>query len=300
MKDTAIPTATETLLIDLDDFVNSVPLDSLRTTVSELDNALANRGPDISNLLDASDQLLTASLEPQNVAATLSLINTSSTVLSTQLDEQQPLASWAHSLNLLSQQLKASDPDIRHLFDAGPGDLATISKFIQDNRTDLGVTLANLETVGNLLISHLDGIEQVLELYPALAAGGPTALHDRQGALGLYLDPSPKGKPPDCGDPNNGGEGYGGTERRHPSNLSPIAPNVAARCTAPLSSGTNIRGSAHVPGGDPISLSGGGIAYPRVITDNIKRAPTEIGTSLMQPTRLGDASWLSLLTDAVR
>ena len=121
------------------------------------------------------------------MAATLDLINTSSTVLSTQLDEQQPLQSWAHSLNLLSQQLKASDPDIRRLFDSGPTDLATISKFIQDNRTDLGVTLANLETVGNVIISHLDGVEEILELYPALAAGGPTALHDRQGALGLVL-----------------------------------------------------------------------------------------------------------------
>ena len=74
-----------------------------------------------ANLLDASDQLLQSALEPQNVAATLDLIDTSSTVLSTQLDEQQPLQSWAHSLNLLSQQLKASDPDIRRLFDNGPG-----------------------------------------------------------------------------------------------------------------------------------------------------------------------------------
>ena len=55
-----------------------------------------------------------------------------------------------------------------------------------------------------------------------------------------------------------------------------------------------------MPGGDPISLSGGGVAYPRVITDNIKRAPLQIGTSLMQPSKLGDASWLGMLTDAVR
>jgi phospholipid/cholesterol/gamma-HCH transport system substrate-binding protein len=300
MQNTALPTPTEKLLVDLDDFVKSVGLGNLRTTVTELDKAFAGRSTDISNLLDASDQLLQSALEPQNVAATLDLINTSSTVLSTQLDEQQPLQSWTHSLNLLSQQLKASDPDIRRLFDTGPTDLATIGKFIQDNRTALGATLANLETVGNVLTSHLDGIEEILELYPALAAGGPTALHDRQGALGLYVDSSPHGKPPDCGDPNKGQEGYVGTVRRHPSDLSPIAPNVAARCTAPLSSGTNIRGSAHVPGGDPISLSGGGIAYPRVITDNLKAKPMEIGTSLMQPSRLGDASWLSMLTDAVR
>ena len=30
----------------------------------------------------------------------------------------------------------------------------------------------------------------------------------------------------------------------------------------------NVRGSANVPGGDPISASGGGVAYPRGVTHN--------------------------------
>ena len=45
--------------------------------------------------------------------------------------------------------------------------------FIKNNRTDLGVVIANLATTGQLLVRHLDGLEEVLELYPALAAGGP-------------------------------------------------------------------------------------------------------------------------------
>jgi len=48
------------------------------------------------------------------------LIKESGGVLQTQLDEAPALASWAHSLNLLSQQLKASDSDIRSLLDNGP------------------------------------------------------------------------------------------------------------------------------------------------------------------------------------
>lgn len=289
----SIPTATEALLTNLNRFIQSVPLDDLRTSVDELGKAFNGRGDDLGRLLDSTSTLLNGAR--QNLPDTIALINNSATVLGTQLDVQPALQSWTKSLRLLSQQLKDSDPDFRRLLDHGPDDLATVQKFIRDNRTDLGVTLANLSTLGDIVVRRLDGVEEVLELYPALAAGGPTALiADPQrpghnlGALGLVL--APPNQPPDCGDPKKGREGYNGTKRL-PDKLDPIAPNVAARCTAPLSSGTNVRGSAHVPGGDPISVSGGGVAYPRVITENT--APID---SSLKHTNLGDGSWLALLT----
>ncbi|WP_375502963.1 MCE family protein [uncultured Jatrophihabitans sp.] len=301
MSRNSIPTATKTLLVNLDRLINSIPLDALRTTVNELDLAVNNRGSDLGRLLDASDTLLRAALQPQNVDNTIALIENSATVLQTQLDEQDPLRSWTRSLNLLSAQLKTSDPDIRRLFDESPAALNTVQTFVRDNRTDLGIVLANLSVTGSQVIRHLDGVEQVLELYPALAAGGASVLRKSGTAqLGLILStkPGPTGNqdpgnnPRDCGDPTKAGEGYNGV-KRPPSDLTPIAPDVSAQCTAPLSSGTNVRGSAHVPGGDPISVSGGGYAYPRVQTTNT------LGDTLQKPNALGDASWLTLLTDGL-
>ena len=292
-----IPTATQELLVNLDQFVNSVPLDDLHTTITELGNAVAGRGNDLGRLLDATDALLSTASEQQNLDATTQLIDESSSVLQTQLDEQQPLQIWTHSLNLLAQQLKASDADIQHLFDTGPNDLATVSNFISENRTDLGVTLANLVTVGDLLVNHLGGLEEVLELYPALAAAGSgdALVHDRQASLGLVLQALPM--PQDCGDPAKGGEGYNGTVRRGPEALAPIAPNTSVRCTAPATgpNAKQVRGSANVPGGDPISLSGGGVAYPRAVTNNILK----VGKPLPTTATLGDASWMGLVTDAL-
>jgi phospholipid/cholesterol/gamma-HCH transport system substrate-binding protein len=290
MSRNKIPVPTKELLVNLDQLVKSVPLKSLRTTISELDLAVNGRGDDLGNLLDATDQLLQSALQPANVDNTIALIDNSQVVLGRQLAEQSPLQSWTHSLNLLSQQLKKSDPDIRHLLDTAPSDLTTVSNLIKNNRTDLGVTLANLSSIGSLLVQRLNGVEQVLELYPALAAGGESVLGNKQAKLGLVLQTTPD--PADCGDPAKDRQGYNGV-RREPGNLSPIAPNVAARCTAPVSSGTNIRGSANIPGGDPISVSGGGVAYPRTVTKNV------IGTSLQTPSTLGDASWLTLLTDSL-
>jgi phospholipid/cholesterol/gamma-HCH transport system substrate-binding protein len=293
-----VPTATQKLLVDLDRLFNSVPLGDVRTTVAELGKSVAGRGDDLGRLLDATDLLINAASDSRNLDATIRLIDDSSSVLQTQLDQRDPLQIWTHNLNLLSQQLKASNGDFRHLLDTGPGDITTVRDFVSNNATDLGVTLANLATVGDVLVRHLAGIEQVFELYPALAAGGPTAAHDRAGWLGLVLQPTPD--PQDCGDPKQGRQGYGGTHIRDPNHgdaLAPMAPNVAARCTAPNTgpNATNVRGSAHVPGGDPISLSGGGYAYPRVVTQNVLR----VGSALPTSETLGDASWVGLVTDSL-
>ena len=290
-----IPVATEKLLVDMDRLFRSVPLEDLRTTIVELDKAFAGRGDDLGRLMDATDQFINAASQTQNVSATISLIDQSSSVLQTQLDQREPLQIWTHSLNLLSEQLKSSDGDFRHLLDTGPGDVATVTDFIKNNRTDFGVTLANLATVGDLLVQHLDGIEEIFELYPALAAGGPTTVHDRVGWLGLVLQAKPD--PQDCGDPEHGREGYYGTNIRTPFQTAPEAPNVSVRCTAPNTgpNGKQVRGSAHVPGGDPISLSGGGYAYPRTVTKNLLR----VGTALPTTESLGDGSWVSLVTDSL-
>ncbi len=299
MQGNKIPIASETLLQNLNSLVQSLPLHALKTTVSQLDLAFDQRGPALGRLLDASNALLRAATKPANLDNTIALIQNSQTVLGTQLDVRGEFASWAHSLRLLSQQLKKSNPDIEHLFNTGPRDLGTIKGLITHNRTGLGVTLANLATTGQMLVQHLNGVEEILELYPALAAGGQSVL-DKPGEakLGLVLQATPTPLPQDCGDPTKGGQGYSGTTRRQPGNTSPIAPNVSARCTAPLSSGTNVRGSAHVPGGDPVSATGGGRSYPRADTGDVVGSNT-YGTSLTQPSDLGDASWLALLTDGL-
>ena len=194
-----------------------------------------------------------------------------------------------HNLDLLSGQLKKSDPDIRRLLDNGPSSLGVVRTFVQDNRTDLGVTLANLATLGTLMVRHLDGLEEVLELYPALAAGGQSVIRSNQTAtLGLVTQTTPR----DCGDPTKGSEGYQGTVLRSPSDLSPAAPNVAAHCSAPQSSGVNVRGAQNVPGGDPMSASGGGVRGHRATTRNT----LNVSTRLDHAGILGDKAWVAYLT----
>ena len=295
MKRNSIPVSAETLLANMDSLVTSVDTAALRTTVEELGKAFSGRGPALGSLIDSNRDLLVA--PEQNLPETIALIEQSKSVLQTQLDERDPIASWAHSLNLLSAQLKKSDPDIRRLLDDGPSSLGVVRTFVQDNRTDLGITFANLATVGTLMVRHLDGLEEVLELYPALAAGGQSVItSDGVAKLGLYTGTQPR----DCGDPRKGSEGYQGTVLRNPSDLSPAAPNVAAHCTAPESSGVNVRGSANVPGGDPLSATGGGVAYPRGTTQNTSSGTNfTLSTKLDRSGVLGDRAWVAMIGSAL-
>jgi len=289
MSRNTIPTATQTLLVNLDRLVKSVNTQDLQTAIGELGKAFNDRGQDLASLLSSTNALVNAARD--NLPATVALIDQSTTVLQTQLDEASSLRGFVSNLDLLSQALKSSDGDIRHLLDTAPTSLSELGKFITDNQTDLGVTLANLADVGQLLVRHRDGIEEILELYPALAAGGPTALHDGLGALGDVVNfPAPQ----DCGDPLKAQQGYNGTTIRLPAELAPQVPNVAAHCTAPPSSGTNVRGSANIPGGDPVSNSGGGIAYPRVDTSSV-----HVGTNLQNYDGSGEPFWQRLLTDSL-
>jgi len=291
MSRTTIPVSAETLLTNLDRLVNSVDTAKLSTVVTELGNAFNNRGPALGALLDSTNNLLVTA--QQNLPQTIDLINNAGIVLDRQLAESGPLRSFTHSLNLLSAQLKKSDPDIRNLLSNGPADLDVIRQFVLDNRTDLGAVLANLASTGRVMVRHIGAIEEIFELYPVLVGGGLSTVHsDGVAALGLISNVN---DPPDCGDPRKGSEGYQGTTIRSPADLSPAAPNTAAHCTAAPSGGTNVRGSANVPGGDQISTSGAGVVYPRGTTENTLR----IGTSLNQAGVLADQAWLAILTDSL-
>ncbi len=294
MSRNKVPVSAQHLLQNMDSLVNSVDLPALRTAITELGNALDHRGQDLGNLLDASHTFLTTA--QQNLSQTVALLGSADTVLSTQLAEGSALRGFARNLNLLSGQLKASDSDIRNLLDQAPGDLAVVRSFVQDNRTDLGAVIADLAVTGETLVRHVNGIEQILELYPNMTAGGMSVMKPSgTEALGFVLNVN---DPPDCGDPKQGRQGYDNTVIRPPSDTSPQKPNVAAHCTAPVSSGINVRGSANVPGGDPISASGGDVAYPRVVTANTGQT-VRIGTSLNSAGLIGDRSWLAILTTAL-
>jgi phospholipid/cholesterol/gamma-HCH transport system substrate-binding protein len=279
-----VPLATQVLLKNLDDLVKNIDSAKLNVLVTELGKAFDGRGPDLQALLDAGDKLLERA--QQALPETLKLIDNSQTVLQTQLDSGSALQGWAHNLNLLTEQLKNSDADLNSLLTDGPNELDTVRQFLDGNRSDLNLLLANLTSVNQVLVSHLDGIDAILLLYPAVVSGGKTVTPgDGTAHFGLIINAD---DPPACI------AGYGATSKRKPSETGPNRVNTGARCTLPRGSTSNVRGAQNAPGGDPVTTGGGGTVYSRVVPES--ESTVLVGGIGPNAGLLGDNTWLPLLT----
>ncbi|WP_020669849.1 MlaD family protein [Amycolatopsis nigrescens] len=235
----ALPPRPEQLLANADALLTSLPLDSLRTVVDELDKALSGSGPHLQRILDSTNSFLPTAME--HLPQTKSLLSDGRTVLATQQDLAEPVTTFAEDLRSLAGQLKASDPDIRKLINVGPPLAAQAGEILAQSGPDLSVLFANLLTTSNLMLSRIDGLEQGLILYPYLPVIGRSVFPgDGTAHLGLVLN---LGNPPGCT------KGYEGTQQRAGSDLSEVAANTQAYCAEPPGSLTGVRGAQNAPYG---------------------------------------------------
>jgi phospholipid/cholesterol/gamma-HCH transport system substrate-binding protein len=238
---TSTPLPPETLLADLDSLSASVPADSLRNVVDELDTAFSGTGPDLAKLLDSAGSLTQTATE--HLPQTTRLLSAGRTVLDTQKAEADQFTSFSSSLNLLAGQLKASDPEIRGLLTAAPEAATQVDNVLRASGTDLGVVVANLLTTARVLKTRTGALTEALVEYPIAAAIGKSASPDGTGHLGFVLD---------FFDPMPCTAGYQGTTERAGNDLTNSAPNTQAYCALPPQSGVDVRGSNNAPfGGVP-------------------------------------------------
>ncbi|MWA07147.1 MCE family protein [Actinomadura sp. LD22] len=231
------PAPVTDLLTSVNDLAASVPTGSLRTVVAELGRAFAGEGPNLQVLLDNSHALTEAA--DRNIEPTRSLIGDGQTVLTTQDEESGALKAFGRNARLLSRRLRASDPAFRKLVATAPGAAGEFQGLVRDLDPSMSVLIANFLTTSRVLQPRTDGLEQLLAKLPDAVSMGLTVARDgrlRFGMVNTFFDPPP------CT------SGYGGTRYRNGLDTSPgPALNTAARCTAPASSGINVRGSANAP-----------------------------------------------------
>jgi phospholipid/cholesterol/gamma-HCH transport system substrate-binding protein len=237
-RDTQLPLPVTSLLVSINDLATSVPLTQLRQVTDDLGTAFGNQGGNLAELFDGSSQLVRASA--QTLPQTLRLIHDCQTVLRTQVSESAALESFGASARQLASALAASNSDIRQLIVNAPRAAAQISGLLTDNNPDLAIMLANLLTTSELTATRGAALDEMLSALPAAVAAGSTVINNSGARFGLaltFFDPLP------CT------SGYGGTVYRNGLDTSPAPLNTSAGCDLPASSGKDVRGSAHAPGG---------------------------------------------------
>jgi phospholipid/cholesterol/gamma-HCH transport system substrate-binding protein len=236
-SETRTPLHTETLLLNLDRLVNSVDKRDLVIVIDELGKSFSGTGPDLQRLLDSGDALTRSAVDA--LPETIRLIEDGQTVLDTQRASGSAIKSFSADLADLSDTMRTSDGDLRKILDNGVVASQELRTLIATNRAAISALLANLLTSGQVTVTRLAGLEQVLVTYPDNVAGGYTVVPgDGTSHFGLVMNAA---DPPVCT------QGYGGTTKRVPSDTSDRPANTNARCTAPRGSKTSVRGAQNAP-----------------------------------------------------
>ncbi|TQF75237.1 MCE family protein [Rhodococcus spelaei] len=248
---TVIPVPVEQVLAGTNTLVHSVPLGSLTTTVRELGEAFDGKGDDLQKLVDSVNSLSKAGTD--NLPQTTTLIRDGRKVLDTQAAQSSSIRDFSADLELLSQQLKSDDPDLRRLIDTGTAASTQVGSLLAASGANLTTNLTNVAQLSRSLGPRALALNTLLTYLPALAGGASTVTPgDGTIHLGLLAETN---NPPPCT------QGYEGTreivermKRENPDfdeTRDDFPLNTEANCTTPLGSATGVRSANRIAYADP-------------------------------------------------
>jgi phospholipid/cholesterol/gamma-HCH transport system substrate-binding protein len=291
---TSIPLPMETLLSGLDALVRSVGVENLSIVIDELGRAFEGNEAALRTLLEANSLLLQAT--EAHLPEILQLIHDGHTVLNTQAESADAIRRWAAALAQLTTTLRDSDGDLRRLLAEGPPAAAETVRLLHGLDPSVGTLLGNLVTVNGIAVRRLNGIEQILVVYPIAVAGGFTvAPGDGTAHLGLVVnvnDPAactyPPGGQPQCSpEQEAGGSGVRGSGR------APRAGGSLPSTGSSASSGPSTTPGPASSAPAPVSVSGFDPATGIVLGPDGQ--PLQFGGTGGQYQFSGDQSWKQLL-----
>jgi phospholipid/cholesterol/gamma-HCH transport system substrate-binding protein len=285
-ENTRIPISTETLLGDLSTTVESVDKEALHTTVTEMGDAFAGTGEDLQRIIDTGNSFIQEA--NANFDVTTALIHDSNIALHGQIASASAIRNFSRQLALFSTTLADADPDLRRLIDTGSVAAVELRQFLEANRVELGDLINNLVTTGQIVVKHLDGIKQVLVLYPYTVEGGftvaskspDTGLYDAH--FGMIITNQKVCK-----------QGYNAPQRK-PSDGSNAPMDENARCTEPPTV-SNARGAQNAPRRAGTLYNSPVVASYDPETGKLRWGgdidPELAPTGTVAPQTLGEESW---------
>jgi phospholipid/cholesterol/gamma-HCH transport system substrate-binding protein len=191
-QNTRTPLAVETVLLNLDELVNSLPKDDLRTVVDELYDATEGTAPDLQALLDSSASFTREA--SKHLPQTTRLITDASTVLKTQLDVSDALKKFGSNAKLIAKALKDADGDLRQILSTAPKAARQVSGLLRETGPNLSALMTHLLTTTTVIGSEINGLEQLLAVSPdVVSAAGKVITNDGAnfGLLTTFFEPMP-------------------------------------------------------------------------------------------------------------
>jgi phospholipid/cholesterol/gamma-HCH transport system substrate-binding protein len=161
----SVPQRVGPMLDQTSKLIESIPKDKLGDLLDESFKAFNGAGYDFGSLLDSTTKLSGDLNRVSN--QTRGLIDDSGPLLDGQAETADSLRQWAHNLAGVSGRLVSADPHLRNILATGPGAADEVSKLLTQVKPTLPVLLANLSSVGQILVTYHPSLEQLLVLFPA-------------------------------------------------------------------------------------------------------------------------------------
>ncbi|MEV0947652.1 MCE family protein [Rhodococcus sp. NPDC049939] len=175
---TSIPQDVGEMLDQADVLLASISDTRLQTVIDEAFTAFNGSGPELQRLIDSARLFVEEA--DANSEETRDLINQAAPLLDTQIVSSDAIRSWTRDLTTFTDQLRASDPNLRSVLEKAPGATQETTQLFQDLQPTLPLLLRNLVSVAQVGVIYNKSIEQVLVIYPPLTAalvtsatGGP-------------------------------------------------------------------------------------------------------------------------------
>ena len=241
-ENTTIPQAVGPMLDQVSSLVDSLPKDRLSDLLDESFKAFNGAGPDFQSLLDSASKVTgdVSGVSDQ----TRALLDDAGPLLDSQAETTEAIRTWARSLSGVTAQIAQNDPQVRAILQRGPGFAQEVSTLLNDVKPTLPILLANLTTLGQILLTYNPSLEQLLVLLPAVVA--------QQQGFGLPRN-NPTGLPGGdfsltIADPPACTVGFlPPSQWRSPEDQTSIDTPDGLYCKLPQDSPLNVRGARNYP-----------------------------------------------------
>ncbi|WP_328358851.1 MCE family protein [Mycobacterium sp. NBC_00419] len=242
VKEASIPQPVGPMLDQVSKLLDTIPQNKIAQLLDESFKAFNGAGFDIQSLLDSASKL---SGDINGISdQTRALVDDTGPLLDGQAQTSDSIKIWSRSFAGISGTLQKNDPQIRNILQTAPGAVSEASALLNQIKPTLPVLLANLNTVGQVLVTYNPGIEQLLVILPAYIAAQQSFGLPKNNPTGLPLGEFSAmfGDPPPCT------VGFlPPSQWRSPADLSDIDTPDGLYCKLPQDSPISVRGARNIP-----------------------------------------------------
>ncbi len=179
---TVVPVSVFQLLSDAGQLIGSIKSSEVRTITDALGSGFNNTGQALRTITVAGQHLIAALQAAQ--AATVTLINSGGSVLSTAQASSSSIISFSQSLATITAQLSTSNADITAVLENGVPTEQAVQQFVQSDGAALIQLIKQLDSLSDVAIAQQPAVVSLLQQLPAFvnniantASGGSVAVN---------------------------------------------------------------------------------------------------------------------------